>query len=237
VNPSPYRWIGDPAQAMALEAEMFRRGGGALAVWSTARCLVVPRSLSRRPGFAEACEDLLRRGFPVVVRSSGGGIVPQGPGILNVTITAPIGLHERSPTRDYAWLCAPLCALLAERGIPARRGLTSGSFCDGAHNVVVGDRKLAGTAQRRGRSTALLHLVLLVDPALQPVLDAIRRLRRGIGDLSPVRDEAHTTLATLGLAPANLSLVASEIGARFDRHLRQRVAQPHGARPRSASPA
>ena len=216
--------IADPAQAMTMEANLFRRTDRlACIVWTTDRCLVVPNSMTRRPGFVEAQRRLDQRGFPVVVRASGGGVVPQGPGILNVTVKVPIARHERSPTADYGWLCAPLCDLVGAYGLDARRGHVPASFCDGADNVVVADRKLAGTAQHRGTTSALLHMVLLVNPELSPALDAIRYLRRYLGDTTPLDDNAHVSLASLTEALSDPAFVARELKTRLRKQLARRT--------------
>lgn len=219
-----FEQIADPAAAMSRESSMFDQPGanGRLAMWSTRRCLVVPRSLSRRPGFEDAERALRRAGMPIVVRSTGGGIVPQGPGILNISIAVPISAHERAPHGDYAWLCRPLCDHLSDRGIDSRLGAVPGSFCDGAHNVVVDDRKLAGTAQRRGRSSALLHMVVLVEPELDGALDAVASLARALG-IDVVCRSAHTTLAGCTADSSSVAEVAAALLPRLQAHLRARV--------------
>lgn len=217
-------YFADPLGAMSVEAEGFRRPGasGHCWVWTTAPCLVVPRTVTRRPGFEVVRECLLERGFPVVERGSGGGIVPQGPGILNVSVTVPIYPQGASTGLDYAWLCAPLCALVHSRGRVARLGAVPGSFCDGAHNVVVDNRKLAGTAQRRGSTSALLHAVVLVNPDLGPALAAIRMVRTHLGDPVPLRDDAHVSLADLSESMSDPTRVAREIQMRMDDSLASR---------------
>lgn len=224
MNPPPLVRFSDPTDAMAMEAERFGAPSaiGSCLAWETTSCLVVPRRLVRRAGFAEAAPELARRGFPVVVRSSGGGIVPQGSGILNLSIVVPLDPGERAPSPDFRWLCRPLRALLAVHGVGAEVGRVPGSFCDGAHNVVISGRKLAGTAQRRGRTTALLHVVLLVNPVLGPALDAIRTLRQHLGDGTPLRTDAHTSLAEHHTALSSPPRVAEALQHRFEAQLARR---------------
>ena len=222
---TPLQHIADPAQAMAMETALFQRGShGTCTLWTTRRCLVVPRSMMRRPGFSDARACLLERDVAVVARTSGGGVVPQGPGILNLTATVSVAPHARSLVADYAWLCAPLTELLGAHGIDARLGRVPGSFCDGEYNVVVAGRKIAGTAQRRSRTSALLHMVLLVNPELPEALDAIRDLRRHIGDATPLVDDAHVALASLSGALSDPSLVAQSLKTRVVEHLDRRDA-------------
>ena len=67
--------------------------------------------------------------------------------------------------------CAIRGACLQEYGIAAVTGAARGSFCDGRYNVLVGGRKIAGTAQRRverrGGGALLAQATLLVAPDLE----------------------------------------------------------------------
>ncbi|MEL6186862.1 MAG: hypothetical protein AAFU79_19740 [Myxococcota bacterium] len=206
----------DPQAALAAEVEGLSpgRGGGSCRAWTTVRSMVVPRAMTRRGGFREAQASLEERGFPIVVRASGGGLVPQGPGILNISVTLPTRRHE-GPANDYAWLCGQLRAFVGGYGFDARTGAVPGSFCDGEHNVVVTGRKLAGTAQRRGQARSLLHAVILVDPELEPALEAVRCARAHLGDPAPLRSEAHVTLSELTETLSDPARVASELIARL----------------------
>ena len=54
---------------------------------------------------------------------------------------------------------APLLALLEEHGLAGSYDFVPGLFCDGQYNLVIGGRKVTGTAQRRlapGRITTAL---------------------------------------------------------------------------------
>lgn len=213
----------DPERALALEDDMFRRQASACGVWSTTASLVVPRSFARHPRFEDAQAALAASGTPVVCRGSGGGVVPQGPGILNVSVTVPRGLSRHAVRADFAWLCAPLRALLASRGLPTTLASVPGSFCDGDYNVAVHGQKLAGTAQRRGKSHALLHMVLLAHPDLGRAVDAVRRFYTALGLRDGLRREAHTTLGTL-LPDADPAALAEDLRERFRRGLALRLA-------------
>src|SRR5690606_2183733 len=60
--------------------------GPVASVWESEQGLVVPRTYRRFAGFVQACAQFERAGWPVTVRQSGGGIVPQGPGIINLSL-------------------------------------------------------------------------------------------------------------------------------------------------------
>lgn len=207
---------------MNLERDLFARGAG-LVGWSTRRCLIVPRSISRRSEFAAIQPTLQRMGWPAVERSSGGGIVPQGPGVLNLSLSVGLPASDRGVTPDFEWLCAPIVAWLAEAGVEAETRSVPGAFCDGRFNVVVGGRKLAGTAQRRGRGAALLHMAVMVDADIADAIEAINTLRRAVGRPGEVRAEAHTTLREVLGPSADLDSMRRSLLRRYGQHLQQRL--------------
>src|SRR5438128_761783 len=75
---------------------------GVLPLWRTSPCLVVTPLLAHRAQFAAAAEASARRGWPVVVRRTGGGPVPQTAGTLNVSL-AYATPRDRVPGIDAAF--------------------------------------------------------------------------------------------------------------------------------------
>lgn len=158
-----------PAQEQAWLGEAATRGRPAAHLWQGAPGLVVPRRYTALPGWAEA---LARSPERVQVRASGGGLVPQGPGVWNLTLAWPAAAAVPQHTDAvYQAFCAKLAAALARVGVVATPQPVAGSFCDGRYNLAVRGAKLAGTAQawRRlgGRPMVLVHAVLVTraDPA------------------------------------------------------------------------
>lgn len=151
-------------------------------VWEAPTCLVVPRSYRRHAQFDAVAAQFAARGCPVHERPSGGGLVPQGPGILNLSLayTLPGGPGAWMEV-VYRHLCALLQDVLRQQGVETHWQAVSGSFCDGRFNLACGTgaqaRKIAGTAQcwrplpravgRPGAHAVLAHAVLLVDPDLE----------------------------------------------------------------------
>ncbi|POG23806.1 protein ligase [Aeromonas bestiarum] len=150
----PYRLLSSPSdtpdQILAHEQQWLRecaRDGLARAhLWQAPQCLIVTRKDMRLPRYREACEQLASEGWPVFVRDSGGTAVPHGAGILNLSLFLPRTTQDLA--HYYRLLGAPLLALLGEHGLEGNYNFVPGSFCDGQYNLVIGGRKVTGTAQR-----------------------------------------------------------------------------------------
>jgi len=160
----PLDWIA--AEQGLLQQVLDQDCGPLICVSRAPQCLVVTRREARMPGFARAAEILAARGWPVVIRSSGGSGVPQGPGVLNLSLIYPRPQHWRLED-GFLLLCQLLSDFLRTYGLQAETGEVPGSFCDGRYNLQVNGRKLVGTAQRwagTARNPAVLcHACLLVD--------------------------------------------------------------------------
>ena len=162
------------------------------------RCLVASRREARLPGFEQARQMLAEKGWPVVVRPTGGTCVPQGPGMVNLSLVHP-KLPGWQLEDGYRLVCALLQRLLAGYGLQADTGEVPGAFCDGRYNLRVGGRKLVGTAQRwaggdRRQAAVLVHACLLVDVDLVEATDRINDLYRACGQAAPFRPRACITL-------------------------------------------
>lgn len=138
-------------------------------LWQAPRSLVVPRSYRRFVALERARAKFAQRGCPVFLRLSGGGLVPQGPGILNLSLAYPVhGTLGEMSEAVYQHLCSILTQALGTLGLHTHCQAVHGSFCDGRFNLAWGSaqnaRKIAGTAQywRRvaGHAAAPLHVVL-----------------------------------------------------------------------------
>lgn len=137
--------------------------------------LVVPRSYRGLPHFQAAQAAFAARGWPVHVRLSGGGLVPQNRGILNFHLAylARASAPLQVAAQHFLALCRILGDALAEWGVHADTQAVSGSFCDGRYNLAYCGRKIAGTAQYWRRHpvlpehyVVLSHAVLLVNTPL-----------------------------------------------------------------------
>lgn len=205
--PTRFRVIGKGERRrgdLALEAELLQAAdqqGLALArMWTARPALVVPRSYAAAEGFERACLVASQAGRAVWVRGSGGGLVPQGRGILNLslawrTLVAPGEVMESV----YHLMADRLALALATLGVHATPAAVDGSFCDGRFNLAVGARKLVGTAQQwrrseRGGHLVLAHAVILVDSDLAAELAVANAFEAALGQGRAYRIEALTTV-------------------------------------------
>lgn len=184
------------------------RGAGQLwAVWRTHRSLIVPSQTANAPNFYAASLEMEQRGWPVYIRNTGGDVTPQSPGIVNASTAFVIPLtKELSIRATYERFCAPLLAFLRTFGLDAYLSSVQGAFCDGAFNIAVDGKKLAGTAQRwrliNGSSgepgvAVLAHAAILSNPDIELSITATNLFYGLCGMGREVDPARHTSLAAL----------------------------------------
>ena len=142
-----------------------------LRLWQNHRCLVVGKSVAKQAAFDATREYFMQKQIPVVVRDTGGTVVPHGPGVLNISLLIRVAAHEKSVKQGYMVLCDGMISALGLMGIEASIGPVPGSYCDGDYNIIAGGKKLAGTAQRwrkcrdgSGDWIVLVHASISVVP-------------------------------------------------------------------------
>ncbi|MGB7398987.1 lipoyl protein ligase domain-containing protein [Castellaniella sp.] len=191
-------------------------------LWSAPQCLVVPRTYAAKPGFAQAQQTMNAQGWPVYVRQSGGGVVPQGAGILNLSLARLFSGRPLDHSEDfYQQLCSIIASALLFFGIEARAQAVEGSFCDGRFNLAVGNpaKKIAGTAQWWRRQTpasgapvagttpseqhiGLVHALILLDCDTDTVTRQANALEEALGSTRRYRADRIVSLDTL-IPPEN----------------------------------
>jgi lipoate-protein ligase A len=235
-------------QEGAWLARAAESGRAAAHLWQATPMLVVPRSYARLPGWARACADAAGAGWPVQVRGSGGGLVPLGPGLLNLSLVwraAPVATID--PHAIYRAFCGLLSGALARLSVEASAQAVVGSFCDGRFNLAAGGRKIAGTAQawRRidGRQAVLAHAVVIVSAEPDALTEVANRFEAAAASRQRYRAEALTSVARVwsdahaAAAPADLDRqLATAIVAELAAHERpaavtSRRARAFGTRP------
>ncbi|WP_122311995.1 lipoyl protein ligase domain-containing protein [Pseudomonas coronafaciens] len=175
-----------------------------LLLWRpTDQALVMPRRMSRLPGFVEASETLADNGWPVLLRETGGEPVPQSCATVNIALVyaQPAADSDRDRIETaYLRLCQPILDLLLALGGQASLGEVAGAFCDGRFNVNLDGRKMVGTAQRWRQSqggtrpVVLAHGALLLDDQRAQMVAAVNRFNELCELDQRVRAESHIAL-------------------------------------------
>lgn len=140
-----------PAYNLALEESLLNSlcssDMGYFLLWRNAPSIIVGRHQNTAQ---EVHHDAARRyALPVLRRMSGGGAVYHDAGNLNFSFIVP---HTR--TADFATFMRPVVEVLHTRGIPA--------VLSGRNDIVVGGKKISGSAQMRRAGALLHHGTLLV---------------------------------------------------------------------------
>lgn len=183
--PSP-----DPVDALALEAALLEwaehTGEEFLWIWTLSTWAVIlgRSSQPEQEVFVETC---LQDRVPILRRVSGGGTVLQGPGCLNFSLILQRARDPsfRSVAGTLDWILDSLVAALQPLCPTLSRA--------GTGDLVLGDRKVCGTAQRR------LHRALLFHGSILWGMDLTRMeryLRRPPRQPFYRRDRSHEAFLT-----------------------------------------
>jgi lipoate-protein ligase A len=156
----------DPHENIALDEALFHQmercgTGETLRIWESSRTAVIVGALGSisRQVHEESCHE---SDVPIIRRVSGGGAVVIGPGCLNFSLVLSM---ERRPelhgvADSYALILTRIIRCLGVQGLAVR----------GTSDLAIGDRKISGNSQRRGRRALLHHGTILYDFDL-PLLD------------------------------------------------------------------
>jgi lipoate-protein ligase A len=169
----------DPLQGELALLEHAISTGPVAQLWEAPLSLVIPRSYLRQPGIEEARAQFAAQGCPVWLRMSGGGLVPQGPGILNVSLAYAVPRAWRRGWNRSTSICAKSspkgCARSAWKpiGRPWKdRSAMAASTWPGAPAIARARsqaQRSTGAAPRAvqtpdgQRHLVLAHAILLVD--------------------------------------------------------------------------
>jgi lipoate-protein ligase A len=221
---------GEPPELEWLESAL--QGRPRAVMWVATTGLVAPTSYRRNANLADVMASFTARGTPVHLRRSGGGVVPQGPGILNLSLVYAVdGRHGIQTALAYAHLCTVLQRALAALGIETVAQDVPGSFCDGRYNLAVpgpsGARKVCGTAQywrRNDKGHAVLaHALILIDANIEEVTARANAFEVALNTDRRYKAEVHTNVEGEWLARHRLDAAPVDLELRLRRYLHEAI--------------
>ncbi len=141
-----------------------------VSITPSTRHVGVTRRDTFRPGFSGAVRAAEGMGYPVLVRSAGGGATAADAGTFGFSIIRPAGEAEgRRGIRDrYDEAAALVLGAFSRLGVrDAEVGEVREEFCPGDHSIRVGDHeggmKVVGIAQRVTRRATSVGGIVLVE--------------------------------------------------------------------------
>src|ERR671916_1057669 len=140
-----------------------------VSITPSTRHVGVTRRDTFRPGFSEAIGAAGELGYPVLVRSSGGGATAADLGTFGFSIIRPAdeGESGRGIRDRYDEAAGFVLAAFSRLGVTAEVGEVRDEFCPGDHSIRIGDRengmKVVGIAQRITRRATSVGGIVLVE--------------------------------------------------------------------------
>lgn len=168
-------------------------------------------------------------GWPVVLRKSGGGACPVGPGTVQVATIEP-AIDGVTMNAKYEALRNLIQSALHFYGVCAQTGTVAHAYCPGGYDLAIHDKKIAGMSQHWFRNRGGIRCVITTasinieeEPAV--LADVVNRFYSGAGSLARCLPAFLTSLrlsggatavATPDLAPAFMKRLASFAGWHGD---------------------
>ena len=148
-------------EALLIEADA-GRGQCVLRFWEPADYALVLGASCRltEDVHVDACRA---DGVPILRRTSGGGTVVVGPGTLNVSVILPESAAPGLSAVDKAhrYVLDWIAESIRQVGVPVK--------LEGRGDLVLGDRKCGGSAQRRLKRWFMVHCSILYDFPLERI--------------------------------------------------------------------
>lgn len=162
----------DPGIAYAYQRTIFEQVASGerpptISITPSTRHIGVTRKDMLRQGFDRAVREAYEEGYPVLVRSSGGGTTAAGPGTFGFSIIHPSGDTRQGISERYDGAASLILGAFLRLGIDeAEVGEVKDEFCPGDHSIRVGSfesgMKLVGIAQRLTRRATSVGGIVLV---------------------------------------------------------------------------
>ena len=208
-------------QRMIFDQVASGRRSPTISISPTVRHVGVTRRDTFRPGFDEAVRASNEEGYPVLVRSSGGGATAAGSGTFGFSIIRSGDEQEtgRSIHERYDEAAELVLAAFSRLGVRAEVGEVQGEFCPGDHSIRVGGwrdgSKVVGIAQRLTRRATSVGGIVLVSG--EEELERVLALVYGVMNL-PFRPGNVGSLQQAGLkagVPEVIEAFAEEARLRY----------------------
>lgn len=222
-HPAP---LPDGIEREAQWAEQAAAGAAPAAnLWCGTPGFVAPRHEAHRAGWAAAAAASAACGWPLQLRHSGGGLVPQGPGILNLSLVWRADVPQPIEA-IYRALCDRIAAALARLDIAADTQAVEGSFCDGRYNLASAGRKLVGTAQAWRRIAAvpvvLAHALVFVAADFEALVARANAFETASGGARRYRAETMTSVERAWCDAHPGAPLPADLGERLARAIADR---------------
>jgi lipoate-protein ligase A len=184
----------------------------ALLVWRSQRALLVTRQDTHLPRFRETSDEMTAAGWPVVMRKSGGGPCPVGPGTVQVATIEP-ATSGTTMNAKYDALTGIIQSVLKKFEILTRSGPIADAYCPGSYDLAIGGRKIAGMSQHWFRNRGGIRCVttaasINVEETPDVLADAVNRFYCAVG--SRMRCQA-ACLASVRLCDGGTAIAAGEL--------------------------
>ena len=155
-----------------------------LLLWRAPRALVVGRSDTRLPHFADAVDRLVVEGWPVLSRRSGGSACPVSEGTLQIGLAQAV-FTATTIDAAYIELANIIRTVLESYGLMAATRRTSSGFCPGRYDISVNGRKVAGLSQHwrqcNGQITVTTAATMIVEQDPEEIAHIVNLFYRVAG--------------------------------------------------------
>lgn len=152
----------DPHYNLAFEEYVLKRksAGESCILWQNEKTVVIGQNQNAEQEINRAYME--KRGIRLARRITGGGAVYHDLGNLNYSFIRKYDDSESFSMRSFG---VPLAAALQQLGLDAE--------LSGRNDIVIGDKKVSGTAQRIAGGNILFHGTLLFDSDLEALTRAL----------------------------------------------------------------
>jgi octanoyl-[GcvH]:protein N-octanoyltransferase len=156
---NPSILIGDATEhAFARDHQFAQRAangeGPFLHTWQAADVLVLgARDVT--PHFNDIQNRFQQQGYHLIVRKSGGALVPLDAGVVNVSYVCAKSPGNLDADEDFSFLAGWLRDAMGSELVTV--GEVVGSYCPGRFDLQINGRKVCGIAQRRYRGAVVVQ--------------------------------------------------------------------------------